>query len=507
MITINKNLLSVLACSFVLYCISSIPAYAQLQMPFTLADSNSRVHMKGNFVMASECADMAISLYYGQGLKTDQKKALELFKLAAEDGEPRACFFMSDYYDKKEDYVQAVRYLQAADGYYPEEIIKLAYYYARGRGIEQDFQEAHRLIDDMINHYEQQLSDDDKAKAYDSKGEFYLMEGKRDEARQMLEKAISLNPLIAEEGSVLYQELKTGPESVSLDKATEEARLAAEAKTAEEAKLTAEAKVIEETKTTTGETKQPAGTRSANDTGAEQAVNKTVVEEETLQNKDIGVAKQGLKIVYANSGRELQNVDFHIAEDFIQYKKARSYAKLGLGLMGAGGALIGVGVLSGKKESKMRNQWRNEEDKAYNSYINSITSSSNKYDSDYAKLVDECGFYRDGVLYIYTDKYDYFQSARQALLDDHAARDSRITMQYDSDVEAIKGRYENQCQTMNTVKIISYLGGTVSIITGAIFEIVGNVKISKVAKQQNNRQIVSLDFGAQPNGIGFALTF
>ena len=58
----------------------------------------------------------------------------------------------------------------------------MAYSYAQGLGVEKNFEQAHRLIDELIK------ADSTNINAYDSKGEFYLMEGDSIHAKEWLEK-------------------------------------------------------------------------------------------------------------------------------------------------------------------------------------------------------------------------------------------------------------------------------------------------------------------------------
>ena len=79
----------------------------------------------------------------------------------------------------------------------------LAYCYANGESVNKDYSKAHKTIDIIINT--SYLSGEIRGNAYDSKGEFYLMEGDKDNAKLMLDKALELCPQIAEAKTVLFQ--------------------------------------------------------------------------------------------------------------------------------------------------------------------------------------------------------------------------------------------------------------------------------------------------------------
>lgn len=155
---------------------------------------------------------MAINLYFGYGLKQDTEKALILLHKAVEVAYPKsfqkdlsACLILAKIakidklFDKEAEY-----YYYAASAGSIDAINEYAYCYARGEGVDKDFAIAHQTIDNLTEN--ESLSAQIRANAFDSKGEFYLMEGNRDKAKEMLDKALTLYPDIAKEKSKLFLE-------------------------------------------------------------------------------------------------------------------------------------------------------------------------------------------------------------------------------------------------------------------------------------------------------------
>ena len=110
---------------------------------------------------------------------------------------------IGDLYSVKNDNTQAFKYYESAAKLGSIDAInRVAYCYAKGEGTNQNMEMAHQWIDIIINA---DVSDEIKANAYDSKGEFYLMAKNKRKAKEMLNKALSLDPSFAQKNSVLYQ--------------------------------------------------------------------------------------------------------------------------------------------------------------------------------------------------------------------------------------------------------------------------------------------------------------
>lgn len=126
--------------------------------------------------------------YYGQGTKRNLSEAKRYYQLAADAGIEIAYMGLGYCAREEGDYKNEKNYYQKAidagitDGYND-----MAYLYAEGKGVPQDYNEAHRLIDIAISQKPLYPN------YYDSKGEFYLMEGKMDKAREMWGKVLALD--------------------------------------------------------------------------------------------------------------------------------------------------------------------------------------------------------------------------------------------------------------------------------------------------------------------------
>ena len=74
----------------------------------------------------------------------------------------------------------------------------LAYCYAEGRGVEKNLKVAHESVDMAIKECPSIPN------FWDTKGELYLMEGDKENARRMYDKCIELNSQWAEQRTNLY---------------------------------------------------------------------------------------------------------------------------------------------------------------------------------------------------------------------------------------------------------------------------------------------------------------
>lgn len=140
----------------------------------------------------------------GIGVEKNYEEAMNYFEKAVAAGKIGGLLGMAYSYKKMKNYKKSKEYYQKAidadliDGYNG-----LAYLYAMGNGVKQDFNEAHRLIDIAIK------KDETEPNYYDSKGEFYLMEGRMDEAKKMWNKVIAINPRAKETQTVLALAMDT----------------------------------------------------------------------------------------------------------------------------------------------------------------------------------------------------------------------------------------------------------------------------------------------------------
>lgn len=150
------------------------------------------------------CVQLAILLWNGDGVKQDRQEALALFNQAADGGNASAFFLLGHVMDAEGNQEQAFEnYKKAADAGLMDAINTVAYRYANGQGTEQSYEMAHQYIDTILNA--ETVPNADKAMYYDSKGEFYLMNKEWGKAKEMLDKALEMNPSLASEKTVLYQ--------------------------------------------------------------------------------------------------------------------------------------------------------------------------------------------------------------------------------------------------------------------------------------------------------------
>ena len=132
---------------------------------------------------------LADCYYYGIGTDRNMEEAKRLYELAVTNGDAYANLGLGYCAYEQGDYASAKNYSQnAIDADITQGYNDMAYLYAEGKGVNKDFNEAHRLIDIAITKYPKHPN------FYDSKGEFYLMEGKIDKAKDMWQKVIALDP-------------------------------------------------------------------------------------------------------------------------------------------------------------------------------------------------------------------------------------------------------------------------------------------------------------------------
>ena len=156
--------------------------------------------------------DLAVWYTYGYFVEQNEELGITLFELAAKQGSQEAQMLLGEFiflgkYGCPQSYaVSAQWYEMAMEN--PNKEMKLssiannlAYCYAYGDdNLPQDFQKAHQTIDKAIEE------EPDEANLYDSKGEFYLMQGDKENAQKMWNKVVELAPDFSKE-SLLYKSL------------------------------------------------------------------------------------------------------------------------------------------------------------------------------------------------------------------------------------------------------------------------------------------------------------
>ena len=149
----------------------------------------------------------------GWGVASDSLESFNWFMKAAEGGNASAQYKLGlCYLDGKgvvPDSLESFKWInKAAEQNHTGALNQLAYCYAEGIGTDADMSMAHATIDKAIQ------MDPDEANLYDSKGEFYMMVGDREKAREMYRKVMEKNPAFYEEftWSRLYQYINNVPE-------------------------------------------------------------------------------------------------------------------------------------------------------------------------------------------------------------------------------------------------------------------------------------------------------
>lgn len=130
---------------------------------------------------------------YGRGVKQNIRIAVKWLREAAEGGHATAQYELGLCYldgsGVTKDAFEAFSWLsKAAAQDHVDALNQLAYCYAEGIGTDANISMAHATIDKAI----QTVPDD--ANLYDSKGEFYMMVGDRENAREMYKKVIATDP-------------------------------------------------------------------------------------------------------------------------------------------------------------------------------------------------------------------------------------------------------------------------------------------------------------------------
>lgn len=133
----------------------------------------------------------------GIGTIVNLSKAKHWFKLAvSEAGRKDAYIKLVVCAMIEKDYADAKNYAQKGiEADLPDAYYSMAWIYAEGNGVNQDFGEAHRLIDVYIS------KEPKSSNGAESKGLFYLMEGKMDEAQELWNKIVEVDPSITERRS------------------------------------------------------------------------------------------------------------------------------------------------------------------------------------------------------------------------------------------------------------------------------------------------------------------
>lgn len=132
---------------------------------------------------------LAYCYYHGEGTAQDLQKAEEHYQKAADANICEAFLHVAYCAENlRNDYAKAKKYYQKAiDANLPMGYNDMAYLYADGKGVAQDFNEAHRLVDIAIS------MDRNNLNFLDTKGEFFLKENKLEEATILWNKIKSMN--------------------------------------------------------------------------------------------------------------------------------------------------------------------------------------------------------------------------------------------------------------------------------------------------------------------------
>lgn len=138
--------------------------------------------------------DLGYCYYNGEGTERNLTEAEHCYQKAADAGIGQAFLYVAYCaINLRNDYIKAKTYYQKAiDANIPMGYNDMAYLYADGKGVPQDFKEAHRLVDMAISMERNNLN------FWDTKGEFYLKENKLEEAANLWTKIKSMNEEFAQ---------------------------------------------------------------------------------------------------------------------------------------------------------------------------------------------------------------------------------------------------------------------------------------------------------------------
>ena len=130
---------------------------------------------------------------YGIGVVHNLSSAEKYYKMAIDANMPEGFMGLGYCAANREDWKLCKQYYQKAiDANIPMGYNDMAYLYADGKGVPQDFKEAHRLVDMAISMERNNLN------FWDTKGEFYLKENKLEEAANLWNKIKSMNEEFAQ---------------------------------------------------------------------------------------------------------------------------------------------------------------------------------------------------------------------------------------------------------------------------------------------------------------------
>lgn len=120
--------------------------------------------------------------YYGIGTERNLSEAMRYYQAAADAGIPKANLGLAYCAKENGNYSKAKEYFQKAmDAGIPQAYNDMAYLYVEAKGVDKNMHEAHRLVDIAISKSGNELN------FLDSKGEFFLLEDKTEEAVQVWE--------------------------------------------------------------------------------------------------------------------------------------------------------------------------------------------------------------------------------------------------------------------------------------------------------------------------------
>lgn len=126
--------------------------------------------------------------YYGIGTERNLSEAIRYYQVAADANIPNANLGLAYCAKENGDYLKAKEYFQKAmDADIAQAYNDMAYLYVEAKGVDKNMHEAHRLVDIAIS------KSGDELNFLDSKGEFYLLENKTEEAVKVWERIKNRN--------------------------------------------------------------------------------------------------------------------------------------------------------------------------------------------------------------------------------------------------------------------------------------------------------------------------
>ena len=384
-----------------------------------------------------------------------------------------AFYTIGNLYSAKNDNTQALKYYESAAKLGRIDAInRVAYCYAKGEGTNQNLEMAHQWIDIIINA---DVSDEIKANAYDSKGEFYLMAKNKRKAKEMLNKALSLDPSFAHNNSVLYQTFYPNSSSKVSEKTKSKSERIAAEKAAEEQRLVAEKAEAERIAAEKAEAERIA---------AEKAAEEQRLVAEKAEAERIAAEKAEAERLAAEKAEAERLEAAKVAEE---QQKTTEKNKIAEQTPVVPDAQVQVNERSFSNSGGIYRKGR----KLYLSGTNTLITINDLYDSS------SWTSYQKGASLMKAGIYCYVASGVSAALIGTAIAYTN----YDTSESVMKSFKDSGLGVAVACAV------PVCAVAGIVLRMTGKSMINRVANKQNGTFVSSVSISATPTGIGLAYRF